>query len=151
MGLRARTLVCLCGAWLAASCSSEDEGTPAACVDLDRPAPVRAALRSAPSDVRLGGQPLSACLHTDSDGTTLREVGRVYVETAAGLADAAANEPEGKAATQLGYLIGAARRGAAHSQGIADELLRRMEQELLRVDERTRAFVAGERAGRAGG
>jgi hypothetical protein len=143
--------VLLCGTCLAAGCSTEDERTPAACLDLDGGSAVRAALRSAPADVRLGGQPLSACLHEGSDGATLTGVGQAYVEAAAGLAEEAAAKPGGAAATQLGYLIGATRRSEAGAQGAVGELVRRLEQELVRVDERSPAFVEGERAGRRGG
>jgi hypothetical protein len=54
-----------------------------------------------------------------------------------------------RAATQLGYLRGALRRGA--DPGLHEELLRRFDQELLRVDTRTPAFRRGEAAGRARG
>ena len=151
MDLRSRTLVLLCGACLLAGCSSEDEQTPAACLDLDGGAAVRAALRSAPNAVRVHGRPLSACLHEDTDGATLTGVGQAYVEAAAGLADDAAARPGGPAETQLGYLIGATRRSMAGGQGAAGELLRRLEQEALRVDARSPAFVEGERAGLRGG
>jgi hypothetical protein len=151
VGLPTRTLALLCGAWLAVGCASEDERTPAACLELDGPSTVRAALRSAPGPVRVEGQPLSACLHGKSDAGALRDVGLAYVEAAAGLAEEAEARPHGASATQLGYLIGATRRGAARAQGVADELMRRLEQEVGRVDERSPAFTAGERAGRSGG
>jgi hypothetical protein len=148
-GVSAPILVLLCGAWLAAGCSSEEERTPSAC--RDGASAVRAALRAAPHDVRLGGEPLSACLHGGSDGGALSDVGAAYVNAAGGLAQAAVARPDGPEATQLGYLVGAARRGAADAQGVASELIRRLEQELVPVDRRSRAFRRGERAGRSGG
>ncbi len=151
MDLRSPMLVLLCGACLLAGCSSEEEETPAACLDLDGGNAVRAALRSAPDDVRLHGQPLSACLHEDSDGATLTGVGQAYVEAATKLADEAETRPGGAAEIQLGYLVGAIRRSTAGAQGAAGELLRRLEQEAARVDERSPAFAEGERAGRRGG
>ena len=142
-------LALACGTWLAAGCSSGEERTPAAC--RDGVSAVRAALRAAPSDVRLEGRPLSACLHAGSDGGALNDVGAAYVNAAAELAEAADARPHGPEATQLGYLVGATRRGSANAQGVTSELIRRLEQELLRVNTRTKAFVRGERAGRSGG
>ena len=145
----ATVLVLVCALWPVAGCSSEDERTPAAC--REGPDAVRAALRAAPGEVRLAGEPLSACLHEGSDGGALADVGGAYVSVASALADDASARPDGRAATELGYLIGAARRGAKRAQGVADELMRRLEQEVARVDTRAPAYTRGERAGRSGG
>jgi hypothetical protein len=56
--------------------------------------------------------PLSACFDPRSDGAELQSVGISFVGAAAALAERARERPEGDAATQLGYLIGAMRRGA---------------------------------------
>jgi hypothetical protein len=141
----------LAGSVLAiAACGSDDEGrTPAACTTgADG---LRAALHRAPGAVRLDGTPVSRCLGKQSSGGTLQAVGAAYVEAAAQLAARARREPGGRAALELGYLIGAARRGAAVTQGIHAELLRRLDQELAVVNTRTRAFRRGERAGRRAG
>ena len=81
----------------------------------------------------------------------LQEIGAAYIAVAADLAFEARADPDGPAATRLGYLIGAVRRGADRTQGIHAELVRRMEQELVIVDTRSSAFREGERAGRESG
>jgi hypothetical protein len=110
---------------------------------------VRAALERAPQQVSLRGIPLSACLDPRSDGSELQAVGTSFVGAAADLADPAARRPESEAATQLGYLIGAVRRGAGRPdfQGVNTELVRRVEQELTRVDPGSRALQRGLEAG----
>ena len=134
-----------------AGCGREEEThLPAACRQGEQA--VRAALRSAPQEVRLGGTtPLSSCLDETSDSGDLREVGAALLESAAGLSAAAAERPNGPEATQLGYLIGATRRRAAPDEGVNGEMARRLEQELLRVDTGSEAFRRGLSAGRAGG
>lgn len=109
------------------------------------------ALEAAPDPVRIDGTPLSACLVDGSDGGELRDVGAALVETAADLAAAAAVRPEGPAATQLGYLMGAVRRGASSAAGTNSELVRRLDQELLMLDRPSREFERGRRAGLQGG
>lgn len=115
------------------------------------PDTVRSALASAPAEVSLDGVPLSGCLTRASDAGDLQAVGAAYIDVAAELATEAHRNPDGPEATQLGYLTGAVRRGAARTQGIHDELLRRFEQELSVVDTSSTAFEQGERAGRASG
>lgn len=131
-------------------CASEEPASvPVAC--KSGPEAVRLALSSAPEPVRLDGVPLSGCLTRASDSADLQAVGASYVEVAAELAREARRDPEAAAAEQLGYLTGAVRRGAAATQGIHDELRRRLEQELSVVDTGSAAFQEGERAGRATG
>lgn len=116
----------------------EDPVLPAAC-HLGADA-VEAALADAPGEVRLDGDTrLSDCLARKSEQADVLLVGEVYVGAAARLAD------QGEA-LRLGYLLGAVRRGAADTQGIHDELLRRLEQEAGRVEDRA-AFRRGQRAG----
>ncbi len=93
--------------------------------------------------------PLSACFDPQSDAAELQSVGISFVGAAAALAERARGRPEGDAATQLGYLIGAIRRGAGseNAQGINTELVRRVEQELTLVDPASRALREGMRAG----
>lgn len=127
----------------------DDPAMPTAC-RAGAPA-VRAALEHAPGEVRLERTPLSQCLMPASTPGDLQEVGGAYVAVAADLAFEARADPDGPAATRLGYLIGAVRRGADRTQGIHAELVRRMEQELVIVDTRSPAFREGERAGREAG
>lgn len=143
IALVARAGAALLAALALAGCSREDEATlPAACrLGADA---VRAALVAAPAPVKLeGGTALSDCLTRTSEQADVLLVGETYLTTAAGLAD------EGKA-LQLGYLLGAVRRGAGETQGIHDEIVRRLEQEAGRVDDRA-ALRRGERAGRESG
>ena len=148
--LRAGTLALFAGLALAGCGREEDAQLPAAC-RLGAPA-VEAALRAAPGDVRLeGGTPLSACLVRTSEQGDVLLVGEVYLEVAAELADAAEADPRGPAPLRLGYLMGAVRRGAEDTQGIHDELLRRIEQETARVDRAASGYRRGERAGRESG
>jgi hypothetical protein len=119
---------------------------PAACTEGAEP--VRTALAAAPGEVRLDGVPLADCLAEDSDADDVQRVGAAWVEVAGRLAREASARPESPEALQLGYLIGAARRGAARTQGIHTELVRRLEQETATVDTGSRAFRRGERAGR---
>ncbi len=122
---------------------------PAAC--RQGPEAVRDALGAAPGDVRVDGTPLSACLADESDAAELADVGAAFVNVAADLAAVAAERPESDEATQLGYLLGATRRGVRGYRGVNAELVRRLEQETLLVRRRSQAFRAGEQAGLRGG
>jgi hypothetical protein len=130
-------------------CASEgvEEPLPPACQAGEQA--VRDALGAAPRPVRLGGVPLSECFDARSTGAELQSVGISFVGAASMLAERARARPEGDAAMQLGYLVGAMRRGAGRSkaQGIHTELVRRVEQELTLVDPDSRAVKEGIRAG----
>ena len=52
---------------------------------------------------------------------------------------------------QLGYLVGAVRRGAARTAGIHYELERRVDQELNGLDTSAPEYLRGERAGQSSG
>jgi hypothetical protein len=113
---------------------------------------LRTALAKAPGPVALpDGTRISDCLAHDADSGDLETVGSTMLSVVQTLAVGAHAGPNGPAATQLGYLIGAAHRGAAEAQGVADELVRRLDQELQDVDVSSRAYRAGEHAGRASG
>ena len=131
------------------------EHAPAACVGglaSERVADLRVALAKAPGAVTLSdGTRISDCLAHDSSSGDIQTVGSTFLSVAQSLADATHRRRSDVALTELGYLIGAAHRGAAHSQGVADELVRRLDQELQDVDVTASAYVAGERAGRAEG
>ena len=131
------------------SCGEGDKSTPVGCLAGDEA--VREALRSAPGEVAVEGTRLSACLSDTTDGGELQEVGVAYLEAAAALADQAAGDPEGEAALQLGYLLGAVKRSETGAQGVGYELGRRLRAEAARVPEGSKAFARGERAGSEGG
>jgi hypothetical protein len=126
-------------ALLLAGCGSSERGpTPLACVAVD-PAPVTRALEHAPGPVALAdGTSLSRCVrvaaHRDVD---LQLLGVRLTRVADDLRPRAAGDPV--AALRLGYLVGAVRRGAAQTPGLAAQLARRLEQ-VAALD------VAGQRA-----
>jgi hypothetical protein len=126
---------------------SDDAPLPLACQSGQET--LLSALRAAPEPVRVEGAPLSACFDPASDATELQSVGITFVGAAADLAERARQRPEGDAATRLGYLVGAMRRGAGrpNAQGVSSELVRRVEQELTLVDPSSRALREGVRAG----
>jgi hypothetical protein len=141
---------CAVALFLATACGrDEDEGVPSACRQGEQA--VRAALRAAPEKVRIDGTPLSACLVDGSDEGELRAVGTALLESAADLTVAAAERPEGPAAVQLGYLIGAVRRAASATEGTNSELVRRLDQEVVALGPPSEAFERGRRAGLEGG
>ena len=135
----------------AAGCGEDDRPLPAACAT--GPGPAVRALTSAPGPVRLaGGTKLSSCVERARSDADLQTVGSVLTRTADELAGAMDRSDE--AALQLGYLVGAVRKGARHTSGIHEELVRRVEQ-AIGVDgappPRRAAFdrglAAGERSG----
>jgi hypothetical protein len=124
---------------------------PAACRFPGGAKTVRGALASAPRPVRVDGTPLSKCLVREAASADVQSVGATYVAVAADLADIARTAPHSAAATQLGYLEAAVRRGASKTAGIHYELERRIEQELNGIDTHTPEYLAGQRAGAASG
>ena len=113
-------------AGLAAGCGSQnDDSTPVAC--LQGKEIYLAALGDAPGAVQLAGEtPISECLAENQQGGELATVGEALVETATELNGEARDVPTSPAALRLGYLIGAAQRGADGSEGIHADLLRRL-------------------------
>jgi hypothetical protein len=106
-------------------CGSQDDSTPVAC--LEGAAAYEQALRAAPNEVRLAGEtPISDCLASNQQAGDLARVGEAMVETATGLNAEAREEDGGEAGVQLGYLLGAAARGAEESEGIHSDLVRRL-------------------------
>jgi hypothetical protein len=109
----------------AMGCGGPDDTTPVAC--LDGSAAYRRALGNAPGEVRLrGGIPISDCLAPNQTGGDLATVGAAMLRATTKLNAAARAKPGGGANLQLGYLLGAARRGADGTEGIHDELVRRL-------------------------
>lgn len=110
----------------AAGCGrSREASTPSAC--LGGAGAYATALTRAPGPVRLaGGVPISDCLSENQAGGELATVGEALVKTATRLNAEARAEPGGVANLRLGYLLGAAQRGAADTEGIHTELIRRL-------------------------
>lgn len=121
----AALLAFVCLAVAALGCGSQSDSTPVAC--LEGSGAYEKALRKAPGEVRLAGEtPISDCLASNQQAGDLARVGEALIETATKLNAEGRENPDTNAALQLGYLIGAARRGAADSEGIHADLLRRL-------------------------
>lgn len=106
-------------------CGGTSDTTPVAC--LDGPGAYVAALGDAPGEVSLSGEvPISDCLVENQQGGDLATVGGTMVAVATKLNAQARAEPGDSANLQLGYLLGAAQRGAERTDGIHAELLRRL-------------------------
>lgn len=117
--------VCLLATLAAGGCGKQDDSTPVACLEGSR-AYVEA-LADAPGEVELAGEtPISDCLAENQQGGDLATVGEALVEAATELNAEARAEPGGDAGLRLGYLIGAAQRGADRTEGIHADLIRRL-------------------------
>ena len=97
--------------------------------------------------VSLDGTRLSTCVHDASDADELQAVGAALVATAGKLSDSARAHPGGQAELSLGYLVGAARRGAGKQGGERSELVRRLEQEAQVLRGSRAAYRRGVEAG----
>jgi len=111
---------------LCAGCGDgRDDSTAAACLEGSRTYLV--ALEAAPGTVALtGGVPISDCLAERQQSGDLATVGTALIDAATELNAEARAEPGGDANLQLGYLVGAAERGAARTEGIHADLIRRL-------------------------
>jgi len=108
-----------------AACGSTDTSTPVAC--LEGPGPYTRALQDAPGAVTIDdGTPLSGCLVRNQEAGDLATVGTAMLAATTRLNAAAREEPGGNANLQLGYLLGAAQRGASENEGIDAALVRRL-------------------------
>jgi len=132
---------------LVVGCGNGEHRVPVACLEGD----LTKALAKAPGEVRLEGTRPSECFTRAANPAEIQQVGAVFIDSAEKLADGARAKPHSPAMLQLGYLIGAVRRGAGHTQGIHYETQRRIEQELNGVNTHAREFVEGERAGEKNG
>ncbi|HET9163192.1 MAG TPA: hypothetical protein VFN89_07095 [Solirubrobacterales bacterium] len=118
-------IVVLCLGLVAAGCGAPDDSTPAAC--LEGPPAYLKALEDAPAEVELGGTtPISECLAPNQKGGDLAAVGGSMLRATTALNAEARAKPGGAANLRLGYLLGAAQRGADSTEGIHDELVRRL-------------------------
>jgi hypothetical protein len=124
-----RRAVPLLAGWLAAglvACGSDEPPTPAAC--LAGASGFERALARAPAEVDLGGGTrISSCLVSNQPVGELTEVGAAMVGAATQLARNVGSDADRRAATELGFLVGAVARGAAGTSGIHSELERRLE------------------------
>lgn len=109
----------------AVGCGQPDDSTPVAC--LEGEAAYLKALGKAPGEVKLRGEtPISECLAENQKAGDLAAVGTAMLAAATKLNAAARVEPGGDANLQLGYLLGAAERGAGSTDGIHSDLIRRL-------------------------
>jgi hypothetical protein len=122
---RARVAALVAMLAVVGGCSnSEPETAPVAC--LSGPHAYLRALRAAPGEVRLHGEtPISECLTSAQAGGELANVGSDMIRAATEL-NRDALEGSSDAAVQLGYLVGAAQRGAEETGGIHEDLIRRL-------------------------
>jgi hypothetical protein len=108
---------------LIAGCgSSQDDQAPASCLVGSQA--YLTALERAPSPVLLGSTtPISDCLVPQQEGGQLATIGQEMVVAATKLNAEARRDPGGRAAVELGYLLGAASKGA---DSIHTDLIRRL-------------------------
>jgi hypothetical protein len=122
---RVLALCVLALAVVAAGCGQPSDTTPVAC--LEGEGAYLKALDAAPGEVKLRGQTLiSECLAENQQAGDLATVGTALVAVATKLNAQARAEPGGEANLRLGYLLGAAERGASQTDGIHAELIRRL-------------------------
>jgi len=123
--VRTRIGITLFALVVLAGCGSTDSSTPVACLESE--GAYLKALDGAPGEVKLRGETLiSECLAENQKAGDLATVGTTLVGVATKLNAGARAEPGGDANLQLGYLLGAAERGASQTDGIHAELIRRL-------------------------
>lgn len=125
MASRLAPPVALALAALVGGCGGNDAPRPDAACTASADA-VERALHRAPATVTLsGGARLSDCVSRSRSDADLQSVGLVLTRAADHLAERA-QHGDVRAATSLGYLIGAARRGASRTTGVQAQLERRL-------------------------
>ena len=110
------SLVAALGLVAIAGCGGTDNETPSACLEGSA-----LYLGHGQDDVRI-----SDCLPANQTGGDLAEVGTAMLAAATELNAEARAQPGGASNIQLGYLLGAAQRGAEGSEGVHAELIRRL-------------------------
>ena len=138
----------LLGMW---GCSEEGGPPPAVGCTAGADA-VASALEAAPGEVTLAdGARLSECVRDSDSDAELQSLGIVLTRVAEDLEAEAPEDPD--AALRLGYLVGAARRGAPSDSSLQFELVQRLQRsagvELPPASQRT--LMEGLRAGEARG
>jgi len=142
-------LGCAGVALLGGACGAGEEPLSSACTDR---AQVERALARAPDAVTLtDGTKLSACMRGAATPALLQDLGITFTAVAENLETSADGDPV--AARQLGYLIGAARRGIEGSSGTSAELTHRLERTGSEIADpaSVAALREGLRAGEASG
>jgi hypothetical protein len=147
-----RVLALLAAASLAA-CGASKHPLDEACVTS--PGAIERALARAPSPVTLpSGTRLSQCVSDARSDADLQTAGAVLTRAADDLS-ARARTGDADAALRLGYLVGAARRGAKRTAGIHAELQRHIERAAAVLEDAgariAGALARGQRAGEATG
>jgi hypothetical protein len=147
-----RVLALLAAASLAA-CGEASHPLDEACVSS--PGAIERALARAPSPVTLpSGTRLSQCVSDARSDADLQTAGAVLTRAADDLS-ARARRGDAAAALRLGYLVGAARRGAKRTAGIHAELQRHIERAAAALEDAgariAGALAQGRRAGEATG
>ncbi|HEY7456586.1 MAG TPA: hypothetical protein VH703_04865 [Solirubrobacterales bacterium] len=99
-----------------AGCGGADDSIPTACLEG----------QSLYLGRDRGGVLISECLTPNQGGGELATVGAAMLAAATKLNAEAREDPGGAANLQLGFLLGAAQRGAEGTEGIHDELVRRL-------------------------
>jgi hypothetical protein len=114
--MRRAVLALVFAAILVAGCGSTSDSTPTACLE-------------GPSFYLHEGRDgtlISECLPPNQKAGELATVGLAMLRATTQLNAEARTKPGGAANLQLGYLLGAAERGAEETEGIHDELVRRL-------------------------
>ncbi len=120
-----RIAIALLALGVLVGCGQPSDTTPIAC--LEGEGAYLKALDTAPAAVKLRSETLiSECLAENQQAGDLATVGTALVEVATKLNAEARVEPGGDANLRLGYLLGAAERGASQTDGIHVELIRRL-------------------------
>jgi hypothetical protein len=123
--IRIATVLAAAACLVAIGCGEPNDSTPVACLEW-RGAYLKA-LGDAPGVVRLADETLiSECLAENQKAGDLATVGTALLATTTRLNAEARAEPGGDANLQLGYLLGAAERGAQDTNGIHADLIRRL-------------------------
>jgi hypothetical protein len=123
MPKRVALAVAACATALIVGCgSSQDDQAPAVCL-VGNQAYLRA-LERAPGPVLLGSTtPISDCLVPEQEAGQLATIGQEMIVAATKLNNEARRDPGGRAAVELGYLLGAVSKGA---DPIHTDLVRRL-------------------------
>ena len=136
------------GLVVVAGCGGDrSESLPAACTQ--GPVAIKKALAKAPGEVAIDGTRISECFNRNAAGEDVQIVGGFLLAAAQELGDRA-RAGDQQAALRLGYLVGAAQRGAARN-GLGAEIVRRLEAETSGLGAGQAAYARGLGAGKSQG